>query len=70
MTIDPTKRVCWWCGLEFTGIAWCCDRCYPLKEEGYANAKKKGLTNYLDIEREVFAVLNAHGVYCDPSMPT
>lgn len=53
---------CFWCGQKTRAMGWACERCYPLKEQAYAQARNKGLTKYQDVVSEVLDVLKENGV--------
>jgi len=56
------SHTCWWCGEQTTSMFWACERCRPLKEEGYRRAADRGLTDIAGVYACVFEVLREHGI--------
>jgi hypothetical protein len=61
---------CFWCGEKTRSMHWACERCGPLKEEGYARAREAGENNYGQVINRVFDVLKENGVGIDLTKTT
>lgn len=52
---------CFWCGQKTRSMFWACERCGPLKEEGYARARQRGENDYGQVIGRVYDVLRENG---------
>jgi hypothetical protein len=59
---DRPKHNCWWCGELTDSLFWACQRCSPLKEQGYARAKEAGAKTFPEVIKHVDDVLKENGI--------